>query len=138
MPKRDDYDDQAAPEANSIVVAVPAAVRNRRGELLLIRQRPVGSAWRRTGLRRVRGLGRPARGPRGTGIEVEITGLSRIYSDSRHVIAYGNGEVRQEFSLCFHTKPVGGEFRTSSESRQARWIFPDSPARSQRSTRRCG
>jgi 8-oxo-dGTP pyrophosphatase MutT (NUDIX family) len=43
-----------------------------------------------------------------TGIEVEITGLSGIYSDPRHVIAYDNGEVRQEFSLCFHAKPVGG------------------------------
>ena len=61
-----------------------------------------------------------------TGIDVEITGLSGIYSDPRHVIAYDNGEVRQEFSLCFHAKPVGGELRSSSESREARWISPDS------------
>jgi hypothetical protein len=38
------------------------------------------------------------------------------------VIAYDDGEVRQEFSLCFHAKPVGGELRSSSESRAARWI----------------
>jgi 8-oxo-dGTP pyrophosphatase MutT (NUDIX family) len=61
-----------------------------------------------------------------TGIDVEITGLSGIYSDPRHVIAYGDGEVRQEFSLCFHAKPVGGQPRSSSESSQARWVSPDS------------
>lgn len=36
MPKRDYYDHPAAPQANSIVVAVTAAVRNQRGQLLLI------------------------------------------------------------------------------------------------------
>jgi hypothetical protein len=59
-------------------------------------------------------------------IDVKITGLSGIYSGPRHVIAYDDGEVRQEFSLCFHAKPVGGTLRPSSESRQARWISPDS------------
>ena len=34
-----------------------------------------------------------------TGLEVEVTGLIGIYSDPRHVIAYDDGEVRQEFSL---------------------------------------
>jgi ADP-ribose pyrophosphatase YjhB (NUDIX family) len=57
-----------------------------------------------------------------TGIEIEITGLSGIYSDPRHVIAYNNGEVRQEFSICFLAKMTGGELRTSSESRQARRV----------------
>ena len=60
-----------------------------------------------------------------TGIEVEITGLSGIYSDPRHVIAYDNGGVRQEFSFCFHAKPTGGELRSSSQSREARWISPE-------------
>src|SRR5580704_19378720 len=61
-----------------------------------------------------------------TGVDVEITGLSGIYSDPQHVIAYDDGEVRQEFSLCFHAKPVGGELRSSSESKEARWVSPDS------------
>jgi 8-oxo-dGTP pyrophosphatase MutT (NUDIX family) len=43
-----------------------------------------------------------------TGIDVEITGLSGIDSDPRHVIAYDDGEVRQEFSLCFHAKRLRG------------------------------
>jgi ADP-ribose pyrophosphatase YjhB (NUDIX family) len=60
-----------------------------------------------------------------TGIDVEITGLSGIYSDPAHVIAYDNGEVRQEFSLCFAARAVGGTLRSSSESSQARWVAPD-------------
>lgn len=129
MPKRDYYDDPAAPKANSIVVAVTAAVRNDRGELLLI-ERTDNGFWALPGGGQdlgesvVEAARREVREE--TGIDVEITGLSGIYSDPRHVIAYDDGEVRQEFSLCFRAKPVGGELRSSSESRQARWISPDS------------
>lgn len=129
MPKRDYYDDPAAPRANSIVVAVTAAVQNPRGELLLI-ERTDNGLWALPGGAQDLGesvLQAARREVREeTGIEVEIIGLSGIYSDPRHVIAYDNGEVRQEFSLCFRAKPVGGELRASSESRQARWISPDS------------
>lgn len=61
-----------------------------------------------------------------TGIDVKITGLSGIYSDPRQVIAYDDGEVRQEFSLCFHASPVDGQLSSSSETREARWVSPDS------------
>ena len=44
MPKQDYYDDPAAPKANSIVVAVTAAVQNDRGELLLI-ERTDNGLW---------------------------------------------------------------------------------------------
>ena len=57
---------------------------------------------------------------------MEVTGLSGIYSDPRHVIAYDDGEVRQEFSLCFHARPVGGDLASSSETGQARWVTLDS------------
>lgn len=36
-----------------------------------------------------------------TGLQVEITGLVGIYTDPRHVIAYAEGEVRQQFNVCF-------------------------------------
>ena len=129
MPKRDYYNDPAAPRANSIVVAVTAAVQNAQGELLLI-ERTDNGLWALPGGAQDIGetVAQAARREvrEETGIEVEITGLSGIYSDPRHVIAYDNGEVRQEFSLCFHAQPVGGELRTSSESRKARWVPPDS------------
>jgi 8-oxo-dGTP pyrophosphatase MutT (NUDIX family) len=59
-----------------------------------------------------------------TGISVEITGVSGIYSDPRHVIAYDDGEVRQEFSIVFHGRPTGGALRGSNESRHSVWVNP--------------
>jgi ADP-ribose pyrophosphatase YjhB (NUDIX family) len=121
VPKRDYYNDPAAPEANSIVVAVTAAVRNAQGELLLI-ERTDNGLWALPGGAQDIGESVVQAARREvyeeTGVDVEITGLSGIYSDPRHVIAYDDGEVRQEFSLCFHAKPVSGEPRSSSESSQ--------------------
>ncbi len=55
-----------------------------------------------------------------TGITCEITGLTGIYTNPRHVILYtSNGEVRQEFSIVFTARPVGGELRPSSETVRA-------------------
>jgi ADP-ribose pyrophosphatase YjhB (NUDIX family) len=129
MPKRDYYDDPAAPKANSIVVAVTAAVRNDRGELLLI-ERTDNGLWALPGGAQDIGESVVQAARREvneeTGVDVEITGLSGIYSDPQHVIAYDDGEVRQEFSLCFHAKPLGGELRSSSESKEACWVSPDS------------
>ena len=129
MPKRDYYNDPAAPKANSIVVAVAAAVRNAQGELLLIGRTDNG-LWALPGGAQDIGESVVQAARREvyeeTGIDIEITGLSGIYSDPRHVIAYDDGEIRQEFSLCFHAKPIGGEPRSSSETSDARWVSPDS------------
>jgi ADP-ribose pyrophosphatase YjhB (NUDIX family) len=129
MPKRDYYDDPTAPKANSIVVAVTAAVRNAQGELLLI-ERTDNGLWALPGGAQDIGESVVQAARREvyeeTGVDVEITGLSGIYSDPQHVIAYDDGEVRQEFSLCFYAKPLGGELRSSSESKEARWVSPDS------------
>lgn len=127
MPKRDYYADPDAPKANTIVVAVTAVVRNALGEVLLI-QRTDNGLWALPGGAQEIGesvadaVRREVREE--TGIETEVTGLSGIYSDPSHVIAYDDGEVRQEFSLCFTGKPVGGSLRPSSESSQVHWISP--------------
>jgi len=61
-----------------------------------------------------------------TGITVEITGLVGIYTDPGHVMAYDDGEVRQEFSVCFHARPLGGELRTDgTETKAAEWVDVD-------------
>jgi 8-oxo-dGTP pyrophosphatase MutT (NUDIX family) len=59
-----------------------------------------------------------------TGILVDVTGLIGVYSDPQHVIAFADGEVRQEFSLCFRARPVQGDLRTSSESKEVLWVEP--------------
>jgi ADP-ribose pyrophosphatase YjhB (NUDIX family) len=125
MPKKDYYNDAGAPKANSIVPAVTAVVKNDAYEVLMI-ERTDNGLWALPGGAQDFGesLADAARREvnEETGIEIEITGLSGIYSDPHHVIAYDDGEVRQEFSICFLGKMTGGELRTSSESRQARWV----------------
>lgn len=127
MPKTDYYDDPQAPAANSLVVAVAAIVRDAFGRLLMIERtdnglwaipggaQDIGETTRQAAVREVR---------EETGIEVDVTGVVGIYSDPRHVIAYDDGEVRQEFSIVFSAAPVGGELCTSSESQRVHWVEP--------------
>lgn len=127
MARRDYFNDPDAPDANSVVPSVVAAVRNRRGELLMIHRtdnnlwalpgggHDIGESISDTVVREVR---------EETGIEVEVTGLVGTYTNPHHVMAYDDGEVRQQFSVCFTARPVGGELTTSSESRQVRWVDP--------------
>lgn len=128
MPKRDYYNDPDAPTANSLVVAVTAVVRNAAGSVLLI-ERTDNGLWAAPGGAQNIGesvtdaVRREVREE--TGLEVEVTGISGIYSDPAHVIAYDDGEVRQEFSLCFHARSICGELRASSESRRVHWVSPE-------------
>jgi ADP-ribose pyrophosphatase YjhB (NUDIX family) len=64
-----------------------------------------------------------------TGLTVELTGLVGIYTDPGHVMAYDDGEVRQEFSVCFHARVTGGEPREDgSETKEVRWVEPTAVA----------
>ncbi|MEV7445877.1 NUDIX domain-containing protein [Streptomyces sp. NPDC091204] len=60
-----------------------------------------------------------------TGITVAITGIVGTYTDPRHVFAYDDGEVRQEFSICLLAHPTGGSLRTSEESFEVEWFTPE-------------
>lgn len=127
MARVDYYHDPHAPSANSIVVGVTAVVRNDVGQLLMIRRtdsglyaipggaQEIGETISQTVVREVN---------EETGIDVQVTALIGIYSDPDHVIAFTDGEVRQEFSICFRAQPIGGQLRTSSESSEVRWVDP--------------
>ena len=63
----------------------------------------------------------------------EETGLTcrgdRAWSAStptpRHVMAYDDGEIRQEFSVCFHARVLSGKPREDgSETKEVRWVEP--------------
>jgi ADP-ribose pyrophosphatase YjhB (NUDIX family) len=116
-----------APVANSIVVAVTAFVRDPGGRVLLIRRAdndlyaiPGGAV--EVGETLTQAVRREV--VEETGIVIEVTGLVGVYSDPDHVIEFSDGEVRQEFSICFRGVPVGGELRTSDESTEVLWAEP--------------
>jgi ADP-ribose pyrophosphatase YjhB (NUDIX family) len=128
MARIEHYHDAEAPTANSIVVAVSVFVRDARGRVLLIHRtdndlwslpgggQEIGETVAETAVRETR---------EETGIEVDVVGLVGVYSDPGHVIEYSNGEVRQQFSLCFRAEPRGGTLTTSNESSDVRWLSRD-------------
>ena len=127
MPKTDYLDDPEAPEANSLVVAVAVVVQNDEGQVLLI-QRSDNGLWALPGGAQDIGESVAQAAVREveeeTGIRVEVESISGVYSDPKHVIAYDDGEVRQEFSLCLRGRPVSGLIRRSSESTKVQWVRP--------------
>jgi 8-oxo-dGTP pyrophosphatase MutT (NUDIX family) len=130
MGRRIDYfDDPRAPKANSVVPSANVVVVNEAGELLLIRRVDNGN-WALPGGAMDLGESLTDTAVRETleetGVRVEVTGIVGIYTDPRHVIHYtSNDEVRQEFSVVYTARPVGGGPRPSNESSDVRWIAPD-------------
>lgn len=61
-----------------------------------------------------------------TGLDVEVTALVGIYTNPNHIAAFTDGEVRQQFSLCFTTELRGGELAIDHESTDIAWTaHPD-------------
>ena len=119
MGRVDYYDDPTAPLANSLVPAASAIVTDTDGRVVLHRRRD-NEMWALPGgvlelgesisdcvVREVR---------EETGLHVEPIAIIGIYSDPKHVFAYDDGEVRQEFSICFECRIKGGDLVVSDES----------------------
>ena len=129
MPRRVEYfDDPNAPRANSLVVAVTAVVVNDQGELLL-QKRTDNDLWGLPGgaMNTGESIGQAVirEVKEETSLDVEPTGVVGIYSDPGHIIAYADGEVRQEFSICFSARIAGGLAAVSDqESTEVRFIKP--------------
>ncbi|WP_416978723.1 NUDIX hydrolase [Streptomyces sp. T028] len=131
MSRRDYEDDPNAPKANSLVPAASAVVVDDSGRILLQRRSDNGM-WALPGGAMHIGESLPDCAARETleetGIEVEVIGIVGTYTNPRHVFAYDDGEVRQEFSICFLARPVAGELTLSEESTDARWFRPSEVA----------
>ncbi len=125
MARIDHYNDPDAPAANSVVPSTTAVVTDSDGRILLIRRRDndlwalpgggmdLGESIEDTARREVR---------EETGLDVEVTDLIGIYTNPHHVMAYDDGEVRQQFSLCYTTRILGGELAIDDESTDIRWV----------------
>jgi ADP-ribose pyrophosphatase YjhB (NUDIX family) len=128
MSRVDYFNDPNAPKANSIVPAASALVVNREGKILLHKRSDnglwalpggameIGETLGQTAIRETR---------EETGLEVEPEYIVGIYTNPNHVVAFSNGEVRQQFSLCFACRIVGGELRVSDESTEAGFFSPE-------------
>lgn len=125
MARTDHYHDPNAPKATNIVVAVTAFVQDDLGRLLMIRRtdndlysipggaQDIGETIGHTVVREVK---------EETGVNVEPTDIIGVYSDPMHIISYADGEVRQQFSICFRAQLISGELQTSDESSEVRWV----------------
>lgn len=127
MGRRDYEDDPNAPAANSLVPAASTIVVDGSGRILLQRRRD-NDMWALPGGVMHIGESLPDCAIRETreetGLDVEIIGIVGTYTNPRHVFAYDDGEVRQEFSICFLARPVAGELAVSEESTDVRWFEP--------------
>ncbi|WP_405010987.1 NUDIX domain-containing protein [Kitasatospora sp. NBC_01539] len=127
MSRIDYINDPNAPVANSVVPSVVAVVQDDGGRVLLIHKtdnglwalpgggHDIGEFVADTVIREVR---------EETGIDVEVVTVTGLYTDPGHLMAYDDGEVRQQFSICFRARPIGGDLRTSEESKEVRWVNP--------------
>lgn len=123
--RRDYYGDPAAPRANSLRPGGSAAVLDAEGRVLLQRRADNGN-WAMPGgimeIGETLGDAVIREVAEETGINIELTGIIGVYTDPRHVMAWEDGEVRQQFTITFSARPTGGRLRTSHESTQVGWF----------------
>jgi 8-oxo-dGTP pyrophosphatase MutT (NUDIX family) len=119
------YDDPAAPAPNSLVPAASVVVVNDKGAVLIQRRTDSGN-WALPGGTMDLGESLPETAVREVkeecGLDVELTGLVGIFTDPKHIIAYSDGEVRQQFNVCFTARVIGGTLAVSDESTAVEWV----------------
>ena len=125
MARIDYFEDPAAPKANSVVPSTTAIVSDGQGRIALVKRKDnelwalpgggmeLGESIEQGAVREVK---------EETGLDVEVVGLVGVYTNPQHVMAYDDGEVRQQFSLCFTTKLLGGELQFDDESTDIAWV----------------
>jgi 8-oxo-dGTP pyrophosphatase MutT (NUDIX family) len=128
MARKDYYDDPDAPAPNSIVAAASAIVTNDKGEIL-VHRRTDNDLWALPGGGMEFGESVADTVVREvfeeTGLRVTPKYVVAVYSDPKHVFAYTDGEVRQEFSVCVACGIVNGTLKLSEESKELRFVSPN-------------
>ncbi|MFJ4230786.1 NUDIX hydrolase [Cellulosimicrobium cellulans] len=127
MARIDYIDDPNAPAINSVVPSVVAIVHDDDGRVLMIHKtdndrwalpgggHEPGESIADTVVREVK---------EETGYDVAVVTIPGTYTNPRQVMACDDGEVRQQFSVAFRARVVGGEKRTNSESDVVEWLTP--------------
>jgi 8-oxo-dGTP pyrophosphatase MutT (NUDIX family) len=121
------WNDPRAPEPNSLVPACGILAVDDDGRILLQRRRDTGQ-WAIP-------MGKMELGetPTGcgiretleeTGVLTEVTGILGVYSDPAHIVAYTDGEIRQEYEVILLGRPVSGTPQANDEASDAAWFTP--------------
>lgn len=125
MSRIDYIDDPDAPAINSVVPSVVAIVTDDQDRVLMIHKtdndlwalpgggHEPGESIAETVVREVK---------EETGYDVEVVSISGMYTNPNHRMKYDDGEVRQQFSIAFNARLMGGQPQTSSESRAVEWL----------------
>src|SRR5215469_8953993 len=114
------WNDAHAPAPNSLVPACGVLAVDDNGRVLLQRRRDTGQ-WALP-------MGRMELGEtpsqcairetrEETGVLVQVTGLLGVFSDPAHIVAYGDGEIRQEYEVILLAAPVEGDLTVNEEAR---------------------
>ncbi|MEU7862943.1 NUDIX domain-containing protein [Nonomuraea sp. NPDC049141] len=121
------WNDPDAPKANSLVPACGTVTVDDAGRILMQRRRDTGQ-WALP-------MGKMEIGEtpsqcavreteEETGVRVEPVGILGIYSDPGHIVAYTDGEIRQEYEVMLIARPVGGRPGANDEASDVRWVDP--------------
>ncbi|MEV6154057.1 NUDIX domain-containing protein [Nonomuraea sp. NPDC052129] len=121
------WNDPNAPKANSLVPACGTVTVDGAGRILMQCRRDTGQ-WALP-------MGKMEIGEtpsqcavreteEETGVRVEPVGILGIYSDPGHIVAYTDGEVRQEYEVMLIARPVGGRPEANDEASDVRWVEP--------------
>ena len=128
MGRTEYWNDPHAPKPNSLVPACGVLAIDDEGRILLQRRRDTGQ-WAipmgkmelgetpsECAIRETR---------EETGVLTEITGILGVYSDPAHIVAYTDGEIRQEYEVILLGRPVSGIPAANDEASDVAWIKPD-------------
>ncbi|GHD23188.1 putative MutT/NUDIX-like protein [Nocardiopsis kunsanensis] len=127
MGRTEYYYDPVAPKANTLVPASNLLVVDDHGAVLLQRRRDTGQ-WALPGGAQDIGESAAQCAVREcveeTGILAEVTGFLGVYSNPDHIVAYTDGEIRQQLEAAYIGKPVGGEPTVNDEADGIEWVHP--------------
>jgi 8-oxo-dGTP pyrophosphatase MutT (NUDIX family) len=124
------FRDPNPPPVQGLVVVTYAIVRDEQTRVLLVRRIDDGN-WELPGGRVEVGETASATAVREveeeSGIAIELTGISGVYSDPDHIVVYEVEGARQQFAVCFHARPTTPHQRPRPdgvETIAARWSDP--------------
>lgn len=122
--RTDYYYDKNSPKVNSIVPAASAVII--KDNEVLLQKRMDNNLWSLPGGKMEPGediehtIIREVKEE--TGFDVVVNKLVGVYTNPNCIISYSNGEIRQQFSLCFECSIISGKLQVSSESKEVRFV----------------